>query len=448
MSDGESTEMAGNGPFPHIQFFIDSGESFDSYMDFTARLVERGFIVAVHRQSYDSTEFAEIIEQTVDVNVRLQELNNSSSGPITGSFGQFDLTHWGFAGHGVGAAGAYGAYPYWMNSTLHESIQPPRALFGLGVDFEEWEGQHWDDIAPSTWIHSPASPAAALFLTGSADEVAPSLDVEAVLTQGDGLGWQIMQVIGANHYQYQDSTSFLEGFNDGDATMTQDEQNSISAEHVNAYLDLTLRGSHEHFREAFNRPLGPHVVSDTDAYIVEDLLDSSFLLVNHTSITPNDNFTFGPQITVNTFVNWTLRDGRTYGELPSGWDLDIECRCLGDEHDCRQLSMRTVLLVVSSQCKMSPPGAHTMHKSEGLCRGCGIPRWNSVLSGRDAPLVLTSPVPNIFKLNRRGSVHMSMHPCSDMTLMVKKFSFRQQNWLVDPFLISPLALMKINEGSQ
>ena len=402
MSDGESTEMAGNGPFPHIQFFIDSGESFDSYMDFTARLVERGFIVAVHRQSYDSTEFAEIIEQTVDVNVRLQELNNSSSGPITGSFGQFDLTHWGFGGHGVGAAGAYGAYPYWMNSTLHESIQPPRALFGLGVDFEEWDGQHWDDFALSTWIHSPASPAAALFLTGSADEVAPSLDVEAVLTQGDGLGWQIMQVIGANHYQYQDSTSFLEGFNDGDATMTQDEQNSISAEHVNAYLDLTLRGSHEHFREAFNRPLGPHVVSDTDAYIVEDLLDSSFLLVNHTSITPNDNFTFGPQITVNSFVNWTLRDGRTYGELPSGWDLDIECRVLGMNMTAGFFDANGTARCLFPMQDV-PPGPHTMQIRIFVEGAASTVEFDFVRT--DAPLVLTIPVP-ILQVEQRGSTHV------------------------------------------
>ena len=161
MTAGESAEMAGNGPFPHIQFFMDSGESSDGYMDFTSRLVKRGFIVAVHGTVYDSTDFDQILEQTVDVHERLQELNNSSSDPILGSFGQFDLTHWGFGGHGVGAAGAYGAFPYWMNSTLNEIAQPPRAMFGLGIDFADWNGQHWNDMAPSTWVHAPATPAAA-----------------------------------------------------------------------------------------------------------------------------------------------------------------------------------------------------------------------------------------------------------------------------------------------
>ena len=164
MTSGESAEMAGNGPFPHIQFLVDSGESSDSYMDFSSRLVERGYVVAVHRQSYDSTDFEEILEQIVDVHEVLQEINNSSSSPVVGSFGQFDLTHWGLGGHGVGAAGAYGVYPYWMNSSSQETIQPPRGVFGLGTDFSDWGGNHWDELAPTTWPHLPAPPSVGLFL--------------------------------------------------------------------------------------------------------------------------------------------------------------------------------------------------------------------------------------------------------------------------------------------
>jgi len=329
-------------------------------------------------------------------------LNNSSSDPILGSFGQFDLSHWGVGGHGVGAAGAYGVYPYWVDEGRTEMIQPPRAVFGLGVDFSDWNGQHWDDLAPQGWVHNPASPAAALFLTGSADEVAPTLDAEAVLTQGDGLGWQIMQVLGADHYQYQDSTSFLEGLNDGDATLTQEEQNTIASNHVNAYLDLLLRGSHERFRDAFNRPLGPHVVSDVDAYIVEDLLDSNFLLVNHTWIAPNATSTFGPQITVNSFVNWTLRDGRTFGELPSGWDFDIECRVLG-------MNMTAGMFHANGDARcLFPmqdvaPGPHTAQIRIFVEGAASTVEFDFVRT--DAPLVLTSPVPEI-QVQQRGSIHV------------------------------------------
>ena len=113
----------------------------------------------------------------------------------------------------------------------------------------------------------------------------------------------IDEVVGADHYQYQDSTSFLEGLQDGDASITQDEQNSIASQHITAYLDL-LRGSHVHFRTAFNRPLGPHVVSDSDAYIVEDLSDGQFLLVLETSTAPNETDVLGPQSTLNVFVEW------------------------------------------------------------------------------------------------------------------------------------------------
>ena len=182
MSSGEGKDMAGNGPFPYIQFFVDSGESSDSYMDFTSRLAQRGFIVAVHSDSYTSTDFDEVLEQTVKVHNQLGKLNNSS-GVIGGSFGQFDLLHWGLSGHGIGAAAAYGVYPFWMNSSVHNETQPPRGIFGLGIDFSDWNGMHWADLMPAGWIHSPASPSAGLFLTGTADEIYTSNDATSVLSQ-------------------------------------------------------------------------------------------------------------------------------------------------------------------------------------------------------------------------------------------------------------------------
>lgn len=402
MTSGESAEMAGNGPFPHIQFLVDSGESSDSYMDFSSRLVERGYVVAVHRQSYDSTDFEEILEQIVDVHDVLQEINNSSSSPVVGSFGQFDLTHWGLGGHGVGAAGAYGVYPYWMNSSSQETIQPPRGVFGLGTDFSDWGSNHWDELAPTTWPHLPAPPSVGLFLTGSADEVYSALDVESVLVQGDGLGWQLMELIGADHYQFQDSTSFFEGLGDGDASLTQEEQNSIASEHITAYLDLTLRGSHERFRDAFNRPLGPHVVSDTGAYFVEDLLESNLLLLNETWIAPNGTSTFGPQITVNSFVNWTMRDGRTYGELPSGWDLDIECRVLGMNMTAGSFDTNGTALCLFPMQDVAP-GPHTAQMRIFVEGGGSTIEFDFVRT--DAPLVLTDPVPDI-EVEERGSTHV------------------------------------------
>jgi hypothetical protein len=402
MTSGEGAEMAGNGPFPHVQFLIDSGESLGSYMDFASRLVERGFMVAVHDDVLDSTDFTSILQHTVGVQRSMEQLNNTSSSTISGTFGQFDLNHWGVSGHGVGAAAAYGAYPYWMNSTLHGQVQPPRAVFGIGADFGEWDDEHWDELAPENWIHSPAPPSAGLFLTGSADEVFSSGDVESTLSNGDGLGWQLMEILGADHYQYQDSTSFLEGFNDGDASLTQDQQNSISAEHINDYLDVTLRGSHEHFRDAFNRPLGPHVVSDSDAYIVENLLESNFLLVNETRISPNGTTTFGPQVTVNFFADWTMRDGRNLSDLPTGWDLNIDCIVSGMEATEGQFDANGTAICLFPMQDVAP-GFHTA-TIRIFVEGASTTLDFSFIR-TDAPLVVISPAP-LIEVEQRSSIHI------------------------------------------
>ena len=402
MTSGEGADMAGNGPFPHVQFLIDTGESSSSYMNFASRLVQRGFMVAVHDDVLDSTNFPTILRHVTGIQSELEQLNNTSSSSIEGTFGQFDLNHWGIGGHGVGAAAAYGVYPYWLNSTLAGQVQPPRAVFGLGADFADWDDEHWDDLAPEDWIHSPASPSAGLFLTGSADEVFSSSEVEETLSAGSGFGWQLMEVLGADHYQYQESTSILEGFNDGDASISQEEQNEMAAEHINDYLDVTLRGSHEHFRDAFNRPMGPHVVSDSDAYIVENLLESDFLLVQETSISPNGTTIFGPQVTVNFFAEWTMRDGRNYSDLPSGWDLNIECSVSGMGGTEGQFNANGTASCFFPMQDVAP-GFHT------ATIRIFVEGASSTLSfsftRTDAPLVLVSPPPMI-DVEQRSSIHI------------------------------------------
>ena len=97
--------MAGNGPFPHIQFFVDSGEDSTSYMDLVSRLAQESILLQCD-ESFDSADFDEILSATVAVHKSLQQLNNSSSSSISGTFGQFDLNHWGLGGHGIGAAAA------------------------------------------------------------------------------------------------------------------------------------------------------------------------------------------------------------------------------------------------------------------------------------------------------------------------------------------------------
>jgi hypothetical protein len=98
MTSGEGADMAGNGPFPNVQFLIDTGESSSSYMDFASRLAQRGFMVAVHGDVLDSTNFPTILRHVTGVQSELEQLNNTSSSSIAGTFGQFDLNHWGVGG--------------------------------------------------------------------------------------------------------------------------------------------------------------------------------------------------------------------------------------------------------------------------------------------------------------------------------------------------------------
>ena len=68
---------------------------------------------------------------------------------------------------------------------------------------------------------------------------------------------------------------------DGTATLSQEEQHSKAALHVVGLLDLTTRGDYDAFA-GFNRPNDPHILSDPDAYLDEDLAAAELLRLNLT----------------------------------------------------------------------------------------------------------------------------------------------------------------------
>ena len=140
MNAGESKEMAGNGPFPWVVLFGDIDEEIFDYMLLSEALVKRGNIVVVvdgieESESVNIQSHLDLLEQ---ITLFMQE-NNNSNNNVVGSYGQIDLNHWGVGGHGTGAAAAYSVFPFWQHSTLSATTQPPRALFGLGIDFSGWE---------------------------------------------------------------------------------------------------------------------------------------------------------------------------------------------------------------------------------------------------------------------------------------------------------------------
>ena len=319
MFDGEDKDMAGNGPFSWLIFIGDSGESVDSYTLFTEELAKRGFIVVVSQPLSDETDVEETLDRFTDIHAAMVQQNQSNV-HVLGTVGNIDVSHWGVSGHGKGAAAAYLAFPFWNQTGLASAEQPPRGLFGLGLDLEDLdEDFEWSDVATPEF----PQPNTGLFITGTVDEVAPSQETMERVDEHGGIAWQWMHLLGANHYQFQDSQSFLE--NDGDATMSQTAQIDLASEHVIAYLDTVLHGDHSRFREAFNRAEGPQTVSDPNAYVDEQLKAANFLPWTSQTISHNASETVNATLTFVISLNWTLRDGTTFPELPAGWDVNLTC---------------------------------------------------------------------------------------------------------------------------
>ena len=320
MVNGEDKDMAGNGPFPWVVLIGDSGEAIDGYMLLVEPIVQRGYIVVVSQPLADETDVENTID-VLDIIMSHMEYQNQTNAYVMGSASNIDVEHWGLLGHGKGATAAYLAFPFWDLSTHATDHQPPRALVGMAMDFEDLDEDFvWEDIAMNPVFSTPGT---ALFMTGTVDEVAPSQETMERVDAIGGLSWQWMHVLGADHYQFQDTRSIFE--NDGDATMSQSAQINFAVEHSLAYLDTVLRGDHASFREAFNRPEGPRTVSDGSAYVDEDLQRSAFLRWTNVSLSHDTSQPLNASNTLVLEAQWALRNGDGIADLPAGWDVHVSC---------------------------------------------------------------------------------------------------------------------------
>ncbi len=408
MNSGESKDMAGNGPFPWIVLFGDIDEEISDYMLLAEALVKKGNIVVVTDgiEESDSAKIQLHLGLLEQITLFMQE-NNNSNNYVQGSFGQIDLNHWGIGGHGTGAAAAYSVYPFWQHSSLSNSTQPPRALFGLGTDFSGWEsGYDWDTLRPSDWTIQPAWPASALFITGTIDEIATRGDNLPFVNGTQYIGWQWMHVLGGNHYQFQDETDdgFLFGDDrgDGDASISRQEQIDFAGLHLNHYFDVMLRGDHSYFRDAFNRIDDVNNASDQNAYFDENLDAGHFILLQNTTTEPENTAQFSTYDSFNISSNWTLRDGQTYSQIPSSWQIETKCGFNGVEQ-FNGIINENGTAICNFQVESLEPGEHIAFIRIYVE---GAPStYEFEFTRTNTPLVFMAPLPDVL-VPERGSVNL------------------------------------------
>lgn len=320
MTEGEDKDMAGNGPFPWAILIGDSGEAVDGYTMLVDKIVQRGYIVVVSQPMSDETDIESTLD-FLDTVMGHMAYQNQTNGYVMGSASNIDLEHWSLLGHGKGATAAYLAYPFWDLSSQSADHQPPRGLVGYAMDFEELDEDFvWTDVTSSPTFSSPNT---GLFMTGTVDEISPSQETMERVEAIGGLAWHWMHLLGADHYQFQDTRSIFE--NDGDPSMSQSAQIDIAVEHTVAYLDAVIRGDHARFRDAFNRAEGPRTVSDGSAYVDEDLDASRFLVFTDVVVNHDGTAALNASNTLTIHVNWTLRNGDGFADLPAGWDVNVTC---------------------------------------------------------------------------------------------------------------------------
>lgn len=396
MEAGDGAEMAGNGPFPWLLFVGDSGEAIDDYMLLSERLVKRGFIIMVTTPFQDETDLEQVTERITDaVDVMIQQ--NQTNPHVLGTAGNIDLEHWALAGHGKGATAAYLAFPYWDESVHAEVVHPPRGVVGLGMDLSDLdEDFSWPTYRSGAVLPQPNT---GLFITGTVDEVAPSQTTMERVESHGGLGWHWMHLLGADHYQFQDTSSVFEN---EEPTLSQSAQLDLTANHVVPYLNTVLHGDHASFREAFNRPSEPTAVSDPNAYISEDLLPSSFLRVGNLTSSHNLTEPLNGLQTLDLSTNFTLRDGTTYADLPSAWDVAVECGWQGQSWPANGSLNATGEATCSYPMGPVAPG---VHKAWMRIAVEGAPTTSFLAVERtNTPMQLISPVPTVFVPQRGSSV--------------------------------------------
>jgi hypothetical protein len=170
-------------------------------------------------------------------------------------------------------------------------------------------------------------------------------------------------------------------------------------EHVLPYLDLTLRGDHSSFREAFNRPNDVNTVTDSNGYVDEDF-DEAQLIPLSTPISLNGTL-FSPTDDAVFVASWSMRNGDQYDDIPSNWTVTAEC----------MLDNSTVVSGVinndEARCVVPmggvSPGAHQIKLKVFVEGGSGFITFD--FNRTNDPIGLIDPHPELL-VPQRGYAHL------------------------------------------
>ena len=372
---GQSKPMIEEGTFPVIFFFADSGEDRDQYVWLQDNLAESGIITIVFDDNIVSQSGGKDIVSAIS-RARDQLIDwNSNGGPIDNITGQMAMTHWGVAGHGTGATIAAQAIHDWRTNDSN----PPRALFGLGLDSN---GETHDSA------RILARPSIALFITGTVDEVAPASENAAPFLSDWPGAWQLIEPLGANHLQYQESTGIIEGFGDGDATMSVSAQRDHALRYIKPYINLTLRGIDSAFKPAFNRESGDNP-STSDAYIDEDMSRSRLYSLSNVNLSSS---VVGVANNTTVSVDVTSRQGVMT-------TANVSCSASGSS-GVGSLTGGVATCVLNGS-GMSPG----MHKAMIMIHDNSFSDWSEIQLERiGSPLTLITPTPDLVFPQRSSGV--------------------------------------------
>ena len=329
-------------PFPVLVYWVDDGESLDNY-EWITELANSGYVVIV-APTWDNGEEEVLLADMAILISQLAEYNINGSSSVNNLIGALDLEHWGVGGHGTGAMSAALVNTLWQSEASTVNLPPPRALFALGIDISDSRVQ---DLADGT----PAEPSMALFLTGTADELAPAADnLDSVIENWNG-GWHRMAPFGANHLQYEDESDWWE-FGDGSGSMDQEEQQTHAMDHIQPYLDLILKGDHSKWENASNRDIDPQTISDGDSAYVNENLNNSRLLKIIDTTSPDEELELGQS--ANLSMNLSHRDGSILGAASSSawcrhWNGSLIAGGFDDGNDSAHCAITGDMLVPGEQ---------------------------------------------------------------------------------------------------